>query len=74
MDDLELDNIYVYQIALPEGIDEYVTPCFMGYTIYIDKNLTHERRQKAFIHALKHIKNNDFEKSDVQAIESQAHR
>lgn len=70
MDDFEIKDIYVYQIALPDGINEYVTPCFDGFTIYINQNLSYEQRQKAFAHALLHIKNRDFEKSDVQAIEA----
>lgn len=73
MDDLELDNIFVYQIPLPNSVKEAVTPCFCGYTIYINQNLTYEQRQKAFAHALRHIQNGDFDKNDVQAIETQAH-
>ena len=72
MGDFE-EDIFVYMVALPGNVREAVTPCFCGYTVYINQNLTYEQRQKAFAHALKHIKNNDFEKSDVQSIEAQAH-
>lgn len=33
-----------------------------------------EEQRMAYIHALKHIKNHDFESSDVQKIELTAHR
>lgn len=73
MDDIDLNDIYVYQITLPDGINECVTPCFCGYTVYINQKLSYEQRQKAFAHALLHIRNNDFEKDNVQSIEAQAH-
>lgn len=67
------EDIFVYMIAMPDSVHEAVTPCFDGFTIYINKNLSYEQRQRAFIHALRHIQNKDFEKDNVQAIESQAH-
>lgn len=73
MTDFELDSIFVYEIKLPDGIHEYVTPCADGYTVYLNRNLTREMQEKAFVHALLHIKNRDFEKPDVQAIEAEAH-
>lgn len=72
MNDFE-EDIFVYMVAMPDNVREAVTPCFCGYTVYINQNLTYEQRQKAFAHALKHIKSHDFEKSDVQAIEAEAH-
>ena len=68
------DNIYTYTIPLPNGVNEVVTPCIGGYTVYINENLTYEDRIKAFQHALYHIEHNDFDKTDVQSIESDAHR
>lgn len=68
------ENIYVYFIRLPEGINEIVVPCFNGYTVYIDSSLSDYGREKAYKHALHHISNNDFEKADVQEIEAEAHR
>lgn len=74
LNNIDLDNIFVYMVKMPDNVREAVTPSFCGYTVYINQNLTHEQRQKAFAHALKHIQNRDFEKSDVQAIEYEAHR
>lgn len=69
-----MDRIFVYLVKLPPGINEAVLPCLEGYTIYIDSRLTWEGRQKAYNHAMKHIRNGDFEKHDVQQIEYDAHR
>ena len=69
-----MDDIFIYLIDLPPKVNEAVTPCMDGYTVYINRNLDRDRQFKAFAHALKHITNNDFEKSDVQQIESEAHK
>lgn len=69
-----MDDIYTYLIPLPPGINEIVMPCFGGYTIYIDSRLTREKQVRSYYHALNHIINNDFEKADVQEIETNAHR
>ena len=67
------DDVYVYLVDLP--VDEAVCPCdAFGYTIYINARLNSESRLRAFQHALRHIRNNDFEKTEVQQIESEAHR
>lgn len=73
MNNLELDNVFVYTVSLPDGIREAVTPCISGYTIYINQKLSYEQRLKAYSHALRHIQNNDFDGYDVQAIEARAH-
>lgn len=44
-----------------------------SYTIFINSRLSHERQIEAFKHALKHIDNVDFEKSDADSIELEAH-
>ena len=69
-----MDNVYVYLTDLPDGIHEVVTPCSDGYTVYIDSALDQEHRVRAYNHAMGHIKENDFEKSDVNQIEYEAHR
>ena len=68
------DDIFVYMADLPDGINEMVTPCMTGYTIYIDDKLSPEGRRMAYEHALYHINNHDFEKSDVDSIETEAHK
>ena len=68
-----MDDIYVYVVHLPYGIKEAVSPCFGGYTVYISEDLNMQGRHRAYQHALKHIRNGDFERSSVQQIESEAH-
>lgn len=43
------------------------------YTILINAKLSKDGQIKAYQHALNHINNDDFEKSDVQSIELKAH-
>ena len=69
-----MDDIYVYCVPLPVGIDEMVSPCYNGYTIYISDRLDQEHRIRAYYHALRHIRKRDHEKSSVQLIEMHAHR
>ena len=68
-----MDNIYVYLAKLPEGIREFIMPCFDGFTIYLNQNLDQWSQQKAYLHAVEHITNKDFCKEDVQQIEWEAH-
>lgn len=44
-----------------------------SFTIMINSRLSHDTQLIAYHHAMKHIKNNDFQKNDVQAIETVAH-
>lgn len=44
-----------------------------SYTIFINAKLTHERQLEVYKHALSHIQNDDFEKSDADEIELKAH-
>lgn len=69
-----MDDIFVYFVKLPEDIDEVVMPCVGGYTIYIDPSLSYHQQIKAYNHALWHIQNNDWEKDDLQQIETEAHK
>lgn len=69
-----MDNVYVYYVQLPDGIDEAVLPCIDGYTIYIDSRQSKVEMEQAYKHAISHIINNDFEKFDVEQIETEADR
>ena len=56
-------------------VNEVVTENEDGaYTIFINNQLCEAKRMKAINHALSHISNNDFEKEDVQDIESATHK
>lgn len=69
-----MDNVFTYLVDLPDGINEFVRPCQDGFTIYIDARLDNIQRQEAYRHALRHIQNDDFSKTDVQEIEYEAHK
>ena len=69
-----MDNIYVYFVHLPSGINEIVVPCADGVTIYIEITLDRKKRIEAYKHAMGHVQNDDFQKSNVQDIEFQAHK
>ena len=44
-----------------------------SYTIFIDSHLSAEKQSEVLQHELNHIENMDFEKTDVQQIEAEAH-
>ena len=67
------DDIYVYIVDMPTTASEMIMPCLGGYTIYLNAKLSHEDRVKAYLHALKHVGRNDWERIDVQQIEMEAH-
>ncbi len=69
-----MDRIFLYLIDLPTKIHEIVTPCADGYTVYINARLSSLGRMEAYDHAMWHIQNNDFERENVQEIESEAWR
>lgn len=70
-----IDDIWVYLVRLPDGINEMVAPSGTGYTIYIDERLTRESQAEAYAHAMRHITGEDFDSGkDVDTIESKARR
>lgn len=66
-------EVYVYIVDLPDRVDEMVTPCIDGYTVYLNARLTYAGRVRAYHHALRHIERNDFERANVQEIETETH-
>lgn len=70
---IQTDNVYLYIVKLPPGINEAVTPCSDGYTVYIDIDLPDNRFEETIRHVLWHIENSDFESNDIQSIETKAH-
>lgn len=66
-----------YQIFFMDGmtVNEMVTENEDGsFTIFVNNNLCDSKRLKAINHAIRHIKGRDFEKADIQEIESSAHK
>lgn len=68
-----MDDIYVYLVDLPPSVPEMIAPCVGGYTVYLNARLAYRDRVKAYIHALEHVRRNDWEQSDTQKIEMEAH-
>ena len=66
-------NVIVMDFPNKRG-HEMVVPNEDGsYTIFINAGLNRESQLKAYEHAMKHIENDDFQKTDVQEIEYIAH-
>ena len=67
---------FVYQVFFMDGmtVNEAITENEDGsFTIFINSNLCDSKRLKAIRHAIRHITGRDFEKADVQEIETSAH-
>lgn len=65
--------IQVQLIDFPKGNETVTKNEDDSYTIFINAKLNCEQQKEAYIHALKHIKGNDFDKEDVGRIEYFAH-
>lgn len=69
------ENVNVYFVDFPNSKGRELV-CLNeddSFTILINSRLNHEAALEAFHHAMKHIQNDDFNKSDVQDIEYDAH-
>ena len=65
-----------YQVFFMDGmtVNEVITENEDGsFTIFINNNLCDSKRLEAIDHAIRHITGRDFEKNNVQEIESAAH-
>ena len=70
-----MENINIICINMEYGIHEQVIKNQDDtYTILLNARDSHETRMVSYSHALKHINNKDFEKSNVQQIEADCHR
>ena len=70
------NDIYLYFVRLPDGIDECVISCCGGYTIYIDSRLSDKQKREAYEHAMKHINYGHFDIDcplTVDEMECEAH-
>lgn len=69
-----MDEINVQILDMDTMIPEHLVKNADGsYTILINAKLSQDGQLKAYQHALNHITNEDFEKSNVQNIELHAH-
>lgn len=65
-------NIFLVNFSTP-GKEMVIQNEDDSYTVLINAKLSQDGQLKAYQHALKHIDNRDFEKSDVQSIEFYTH-
>ena len=69
---IDLDDLFV-RLVPNLSVNEMITPCENGYSVYIKEELPEEKKVEALYHAYVHKKNNDFTRSDIQDIEARAH-
>ena len=69
---IDLDDLFV-RIVPNLSVNEMITPCENGYSVYIKEELPEEKKIEALYHAYVHKKSNDFGNIDIQDIESKAH-
>ena len=69
---IDLDDLFV-RLVPNLSVNEMITPCENGYSVYIKEELPEEKKIEALYHAYIHKKSNDFENIDIQDIESRAH-
>lgn len=69
---IDLDDLFV-RLVPNLSVNEMITPCENGYSVYIKEELPEEKKVEALYHAYVHKKNNDFIRSDIQDIEARAH-
>ena len=69
MDDINV-KIMDMDVMVPEHL---VKNSDDSYTIFLNARLSRDSQLKYYFHAMEHIKKEDFEKENVQEIESEAH-
>ena len=67
-------NVYLLDFPTTKGHEMIILNEDGSYTILINSRLDQKSAEKAYIHALSHIYNRDFEKLNVQDIEWSAHQ
>lgn len=68
------NDIFVRYLDMDVNVSEHIVQNSDGsYTIFLNSRLSRERLQEAYEHAVSHITNCDFEKTDAQKIEYDAH-
>jgi hypothetical protein len=69
-----MEDIYVQILDMDTKIPEQlVKNNDDSYTIFLNSRLSRDSQLKSYYHALKHIREDDFERESVQEIETKAH-
>lgn len=71
----ETINVFLVNFPNTKGYEMCVENADGSYTILINAKMSSERQKEAYLHAVDHIQNHDFEKDylSVQQIEAEAH-
>ena len=67
-------NVQLFDFRTTKGREMIIQNEDGSYTILINSRLDRESAERAYIHALRHIFNRDFEALNVQDIEWKAHQ
>ena len=69
------ENVNVVLLNMENGIHEQVTKNRDGsFTVFLNLKDSFETQKQSYKHAMGHVQNDDFQKSNVQDIEFQAHK
>ena len=69
-----MEDIYIQILDMDTKIPEQlVKNNDDSYTIFLNSRLSRDSQLKSYYHALKHIREDDFERESVQEIETKAH-
>lgn len=72
--DICMEDINVIYMDMPTGIPEEVHHNPDGsYTVFVNAKYSYSKWVESYVHAIWHIKDNDWQKEDVQEIEYEAH-
>lgn len=69
-----MNEINVHLMDMDTMLPEHLVKNDDGtYTIFLNARLSRDSQLKSYYHALKHIKEEDFDEENVQEVESEAH-
>lgn len=71
-----MEGIFCYLVDMPSRVGATAIPNDDGtYTVYVNSRLSIERQRRAYLHEVRHIKNDDFYKDiNIDEIEICAHK
>lgn len=69
-------DYFVRLIDMPPAVRSFIkeNSDHISATIVINARLSREQQQEQYVHEVGHMERNDFEKDDVNQIETKAHR
>ena len=70
-----MGDIITHVVNMPDGVWGHCNHNpDDSYSVFINAKLNFETQQKVYLHEIKHIQHNDFNKFDVDTIEYYAHK